>query len=146
LDPDPDGAGEPEDRRRGVSGCPAPEAADPRSCNGAGAGALRADEEEEEEGLGVAGLRWKPMAALTRPATMAGRLEADAVRGCRGRLGLRFGHPSCRALVLVVSLFLSLALAVSLSLLSCPTRLLGWVLKERGGVGHGLRGTVCLRD
>ena len=92
MDPDPDGAGEPEDRRRGVSGCPAPEAADPGSCNGAGAGALRADEEEEEEGLGVAGLRWKPMAALTRPATMAGRLEADAVRGCRGRLGLRFGH------------------------------------------------------
>jgi len=93
LDPDPDGAGEPEDRRRGVSGCPAPEAADPGSCNGAGAGALRAD---EEEGLGVAGLRWKPMAALTRPATMAGRLEADAVRGCRGirngRLGLRLGH------------------------------------------------------
>ena len=84
MDPDPDGAGEPEDRRRGVSGCPAPEAADPRSCNGAGAGALRADEEEEEEeeGLGIAGLHWKPMAALTGPATMAaGRLEADAVRG-----------------------------------------------------------------
>ena len=101
MDPDPDGAGEPEDRRRGVSGCPAPEAADPGSCNsagaGAGAGAMRTD--EEEEGLGVAGLRWKPMAALTQPATMAaGRLEADTVCGCRGipngRLGLCAARPA----------------------------------------------------
>lgn len=72
MDPEPGGAGEPEDLRRGVSGS----AADPGSCSGGGA--LREEEEEEEEapGLGVAGLRWKPMAALTLPATMAAAAAA----------------------------------------------------------------------
>jgi hypothetical protein len=45
-DPDPDGPGEPDDLRRGVFSCPAPEAVDPRSRNGAGARALLVDEEE----------------------------------------------------------------------------------------------------
>jgi hypothetical protein len=61
---DPAAAGEADDRRRGVSGC---------CCWArAGAGGLC----EEEADLGVAGLRlrWKPMAALTRPATMAAGL------------------------------------------------------------------------
>lgn len=72
MDPEPGGAGEPEDLRRGVSGS----AADPGSCSGGG-GALREEEEEEAPGLGVAGLRWKPMAALTLPATMAAAAAAS---------------------------------------------------------------------
>jgi hypothetical protein len=53
LDPDADGAGEPDNLRHGVSGYPAREAAEPGSCNWAGARALRADE-DEEGGLSVA--------------------------------------------------------------------------------------------
>jgi hypothetical protein len=46
----------PNDLRHSVFDCPAPEATDTSSCNGADARPLRADE-EEEEGLGVARLR-----------------------------------------------------------------------------------------
>lgn len=54
-------AGEPEDFRRGVG------VVFVGSGGGGGGGAgLR----EEVEDLGVAGLRWNPMAALTRPATI----------------------------------------------------------------------------
>jgi hypothetical protein len=54
LDPDVDGAGQPDNLCHGVSGYPAPEAAEPGSYNWAGARALRADE-DEEGGLSVAG-------------------------------------------------------------------------------------------
>lgn len=70
LDPDADAeadAGEPDDLRRGVSGCPAAAwCAAACTSGGGGGGALR-----EDDVLGVAGLRWNPMAALTRPATIA---------------------------------------------------------------------------